>query len=340
MRTDHTSGIAIAIDDPSQVGEARRTATAIAATAGLTETETGRLAIIASEAATNIVRHAARGELVLRAIVSGERASVDLIAIDAGPGIPDLTRALRDGYSTGGTSGTGLGAISRLATAFDIFTAPGRGTVLAARIEGDPRGAAGPKPAFDIGVVRVAKQGEAECGDDWGITCHDGKRATLAVADGIGHGPAAAEASRRAVEVARDHASEQPAAGLAAVHAALRPTRGAAVAIAELDQANATVRFAGVGNISACIVGQHDSRSAISHNGIAGHEARKIQEFSYIWPAGSLVILHSDGLSARWELGAYPGLQSHHPSVVAGVLYRDFSRRRDDALIVVVRAAA
>jgi anti-sigma regulatory factor (Ser/Thr protein kinase) len=338
-RLDHGSGISIAIDDSSQIGEARRSASGVAATAGLNEVDAGKFAIIASEAAANISKHASRGEIILRAVAAPGARAVELIAIDSGPGIPDVDRALRDGFSTAGSGGTGLGAMARLASTFDIFTSPGVGTVLSARIEGE-RAVARPRHRFELGVVRVPKRGESECGDDWGMVADDAGRAMLTVADGLGHGLLAAEASRRAVEVAGEHAAEQPGSVVLAVHQALRPTRGAAVAVAELGAAGRSVRFAGLGNISAAIVGPgpSDSKSLVSHNGIAGHEMRKIQEFSYDWPVDALFVMHSDGLSARWDLSRYPGLARRHPSVVAGVLHRDFSRGRDDALVVVVRA--
>jgi anti-sigma regulatory factor (Ser/Thr protein kinase) len=339
MRRDHESGYAIAIDDSSQIGEARRTATAIATASGLTEVEAGKLAIIATEAATNISKHATRGEIILRSVVGYGMCAVDLIAIDAGPGISDVDRALGDGYSTAGTSGHGLGAMARLATGFDIYTGPGVGTVLCARIESE-RTKVRRQPAFEFGVVRVAKHGETECGDDWGVVVGDDGRVSLVVADGLGHGAAAAEASRLAVSVAAENAAESPAGVVTAMHAGLRATRGAAVAVAEFAPSQPVVRFAGLGNISGAIAGPTHAHSFVSHNGIAGHEMRKVQEFTYQWPADSLLVMHSDGVSARWDLGRYPGLASRHPSVVAGVLYRDYSRGRDDALVVVVRATA
>ena len=336
MRHDLETGIAIAIDDSSQIGEARRSAGAVAAASGLSATEAGRFAIIATEAATNIAKHAARGEIMLRSVVGQGVRAVDLVAIDSGPGIPDLHRALSDGYSTAGSPGHGLGAMARLATEFDIFTGPGIGTVLTARIEGD-RSAAQPRDAFEVGAVRVPKRGESECGDSWGIVVGEDGRATLTVADGLGHGISAAEASWRAVELGGEHAGGSPSTVMAAIHAGLRRTRGAAVAVAELTPSDGCVRFCGLGNIAGAVVGPHSSRSFVSLNGIAGHEMRKIQEFEYPWPTDALVILHSDGISPRWDLARYPGLAQRRASVVAGVLYRDFSRGRDDALVVVVR---
>jgi anti-sigma regulatory factor (Ser/Thr protein kinase) len=336
VRPAYESGISVSIDDPSQVGEARRSATAVASAVGLNDTAVGKFALIATEAATNISKHAKRGEIILRSVVGPGPRGADLIAIDSGPGIPNLDRAIGDGYSTTGTSGHGLGAMARLATDFDIFTTEGVGTVLCARVEHE---AARPtsRAAFELGVVRVPKHGEEDCGDDWSFVVDGRGRATMSVADGLGHGRAAAEAANRAVTIGEERAAEQPAMVVSAMHAGLRSTRGAAVAVAEID--GTRVRFSGLGNISASIIGLVDSRSLVSHNGIAGHEMRKIQEFTYEWAPGSLLVVHSDGLSARWDLTRYPGLLTHHPSVVAGVLYRDYSRGRDDALVIVMRAA-
>jgi len=287
---DHESGVAITIDDPSKVGEARRSANAIAVAIGLSETEAGKFAILASEAATNIAKHAGRGDVVLRSLGAGARPGAEVIAIDAGPGIADLQRAVTDGYSTAGSSGTGLGAMSRLASAFDIYTSAGAGTVLVARVTRARGATSGDAHPFEIGAVRVPKRGESACGDDWGLAFANG-RAMLAVADGLGHGQFAADASRRAVNVAVERSADQAGMIVAQVHAALRSTRGAALAIAELDTTGASVRYAGLGNISASIVSPRESKSLVSYNGIAGHEARKIQEFAYQWPRDALLVL-------------------------------------------------
>jgi len=339
MRLDHASGFTIAIDDSSQVGEVRRSAMSIGTIVGLGETDAGKFALLATEAATNIAKHAGHGEIVLRSIDEPDVRGAELVAIDSGPGIPNLDRALEDGYSTAGSPGNGLGALSRLTTRLDIFTTSGGGTVLAARVETDRAGPRG-KRAFEVGIVRVAKRGEIECGDDWGFAVTSGGRGMLTVADGLGHGPAAAEASRRAVEIALENASEPAGTVVTRMHAGLRATRGAAVAAAELDVVAGSVRFAGLGNIAGSIVSPRDAKSLVSHNGIAGHEMRKIQEFAYDWPPDAMLVLHSDGVSSRWDLTKYPGLAQRDPSVVAGVIYRDFSRGRDDALVVIVRPTA
>ena len=128
---------------------------------------------------------------------------------------------------------------------------------------------------------------------------------------------------------------EPPAAIVDAVHRALRHTRGGAVAAARIGWASRTVSFAGVGNIAGVVVGPGGQlRRMVSHNGTAGHMVRKIQSFDYPCGQGPM-ILHSDGIASSWSLDAYAGLARAHPLLLAGVLYRDFARPRDDATVVV-----
>ena len=164
-------------------------------------------------------------------------------------------------------------------------------------------------------------------------------RCLLLVADGLGHGPDAATAANEAVRVLDSNPSLEPARLLEFVHLALRPTRGAAVAVAEIISTSAgrQVKFAGIGNIAGSVVTVSEVRHMVSHNGIAGHEARKFQEFTYSWSLGSLLVLHSDGLNTRWRLESYPGLTVRHPSLIAGVLFRDFDRKTDDVTAVVIK---
>ena len=124
------------------------------------------------------------------------------------------------------------------------------------------------------------------------------------------------------------------------MHLALRPTRGAAAAVADVDVAARVVRYAGVGNIAATVWGPDGSRSLVSHNGIVGHEMRKVQRFEVPLPPRGLLVMHSDGIATRWQLEKYPGLALRDPAVVAAVLYRDFCRGRDDATVVVARETA
>ena len=283
--------VAVEIADSSQIGEARRTASKLATDLGLDETEAGRVALIATELGTNILKHAKRGEIILRTMDARGRSGVEVVAIDAGPGIGDVDRAMRDGYSTAGSQGSGLGALGRIATTFDIFSGQWRGTVLVARVVRDGRRV--DTPALDVGIIRVPKPEEPVCGDDFSLTTHGSGASLLVVADGLGHGIAAADASSLAARIAAERPQESAVETVTAIHAALRTTRGAAVAAAAIDAGARTIHFSGVGNISAFIVQPGSMKSLVSHNGIAGHSARRIQEFVYQWPEGALLVMHS-----------------------------------------------
>ena len=64
---------------------------------------------------------------------------------------------------------------------------------------------------------------------------------------------------------------------------------------------------------------------------------RKVQEFEVEWPPGATVVLHSDGIASQWNLAKDANLAARRPAVVAGALYRDWRRERDDATVVVLR---
>jgi anti-sigma regulatory factor (Ser/Thr protein kinase) len=326
------------VTDVSTVGEARRAASDLARKIELGETDAGRAALVVTEAATNVVKHGGGGEIFLRELRrEAAAAGIGILALDRGPGIGRPADALRDGYSTRGTSGTGLGAIARTATRFDLYSALGAGTVIAAEVW--PANALPPRPSLAVGGVVAPYPGEVVSGDAW--AAHESPEAmSVIVADGLGHGERAAEAARVAVAAFGRHAGLAPADLLARVHEALRPTRGAAAAIAHVDRRRGVVRFAGLGNISATIVSGGATRSLVSHHGTAGGVARRIQEFNYPWSAGDLLVLHSDGIATHWKPDAYPGLAQRDPAIVAAVLYRDHTRGRDDATVVAVREAS
>ena len=326
------------VEDQSRVGEARRAAVTIAQDAGLDQEDAGRVALVVTELATNLARHGGGGVLLLRAWEERGDQVVEVLAADRGPGIGDIGRALADGFSTGGTLGAGMGGIRRAADDFDIHSGAGQGTVVLARVRSRRA-----STIARIGVVCRSHPGEQQCGDGWLVRDTDARLVTVVV-DGLGHGMAAAAAAQSAREAAGRLLDHDPSAGAARImevlHEALRPTRGAAGAAAVLDRGTGTMEFAGVGNIAGVLLGPGDQRSLVSHNGILGHQVRKVQAFPYQWPAGGVLVMHSDGLGTRWRIEQYPGVLGRDPSLLAALLYRDHVRGRDDATVLVARATA
>ena len=333
--------VLVVVDEQSKVGDARRQAAAWAEELGFDETVCGKAALVATEAATNLLKHSLAGALIVHSPGPFEdRIALEILALDAGPGMGDLARCLNDGYSTTGTSGNGLGAIRRLADSFDIYSQPEIGTAVWARFErAEPKNhGPGRSPRHKIGVVRLPIAGESVCGDDWAMAERDGY-SFLMMVDGLGHGFLAAEAASLAVTVFRAQSTLEPEAIIRATHAALRSTRGAAIAVARFDTSRGVLRYAGVGNISSVLVNIDDGQttSLISHNGTVGYTMSRVQTLEYPWTGDSLLLMHSDGLATRWNLGRYPGICRKEPGLIAGVLYRDHRRSRDDVTVVVAR---
>lgn len=319
----------IKVEESSGVSEARFAARNMARALDFDEAGAERAAIVATEICTNLLKHAGGGSLCLAP--NRERA-IELLGLDRGPGMSNLRQCLADGYSTTGTPGTGLGAISRLSAFSEAYSQPGRGTAIFSIVVGK---AGAKQPAPNISGVQANKPGQEVCGDAWGWKpARIGN--TVVVADGLGHGPDAAAAARCAMEIFHKHSDASPRDILESIHLGLKHTRGAAVSVASMDEDRRIVAFAGLGNVSGyvCETGQ-PRRQFVSMNGTAGLEARtSFREFSYPWPRGSAVVLHSDGLTSHWGLDDYPALISRGPALLAGVLFRDFSRGTDDATVV------
>lgn len=318
--------------DASRVGEARRHAAQLAANAGLDEIESGRLAIIVNELGTNLVKHAVGGQLLIAGDEDGE---VEVIATDKGPGIADVPRSLDDGYSTAGTTGTGLGAVRRLAQDFDMHSVRGEGTAIVARVRRAGRPAAVPGQVRVAGVGTCAP-GETQCGDSWAAWT-DGACATLLVADGLGHGPAAAEAAGEATAVLEALPGAMPREIVQQSHQRLRATRGAALAVLRIDAVAGTVGCCGAGNVITRVVSGVSDRTAITQHGTVGMQMRTPEESFVEWPLHAVVIAHTDGIESRWPAERIVPLLARDPVLLAAVLLRDHSRGRDDATVVVAR---
>ena len=324
------------IGESSQVAEARRKVTVLAGRAGLDETQAGTCAVIASEMGTNLVKHAKEGERFLRTVAHGSMQGIEIVALDRGPGMANVGRALRDGHSTAGSSGTGLGAIVRMATEFDIYSLPGRGTGLVARIWNGVVPSAGNAQAVRTGVINLAHPGESVSGDAW-YSASSNRRTVCAVVDGLGHGPLAAQAAVLAVESLRDHHDASLSDQIDFAHGALRSTRGAALGVAEILHDEGIVKFVGIGNIMAAVHQDGTARNMVSQNGILGHQIRRVTEFQYPWSDSAMLIMCSDGINTHWDLSPYAGLTNRDPSLIAAALYRDFSRGRDDTTVIVLK---
>ncbi|MEV4517992.1 SpoIIE family protein phosphatase [Dactylosporangium sp. NPDC049525] len=321
----------IPVDEAGAAGVARRVAVDCARRLGFSDERAGEVAIVAAELASNLHRHADVGSLSVRCLRAGASGGVELVAVDSGPGMADLVFSGADGTSTAGTLGIGLGAVRRLSSHSGGYSLPGRGTVLTAQLWAGRDRVETPVVA---GLSRPIT-GETVCGDRWAARERDGALLLL-VADGLGHGALAAAAANAVVDAFLASGLDAPAAIVEHLHRVVSHTRGAAVSVVRVE--GDAVRFAGLGNVAGVIASPDgERRSMVSMPGIVGHQSRGMREFGYELPPEAVVVLHSDGVSDRWNLRDYPGLSRQDPLLIAGTLLRDAGVRRDDACVAVVR---
>jgi anti-sigma regulatory factor (Ser/Thr protein kinase)/serine/threonine protein phosphatase PrpC len=295
---------------------------------GFDEQKRSDMSIVVTELGNNVLLHAGTGHILICPVEAGA-VCLDILAVDNGPGIRDVVRAFEDGISTGGTAGQGLGAVKRLSDTVSLYSVLDRGTVVFCRfgLPGDPEN-------IPVGVISIPIHGEVECGDSY-LALPGPSRSFYMIVDGLGHGAVASAAAREAVKSVQACAQESLAEIMSATHNALRVTRGAAMSIAVVDHERSLVTYAGVGNVSATVGNGTSTRSMVSRNGTLGAVLPKVQEYTYPFEPGMMLIMYSDGLTSKCSLSGYPGIMNRPPSLIAGLLYRDFSRQRDDATVLV-----
>jgi anti-sigma regulatory factor (Ser/Thr protein kinase) len=348
MRVIHTQEVR----EEAHVGAARRGVRRFASRLGFSDDQLSEIEIVVQEMGTNAVRYASGGGCLHWTEAPGEEAGLELFYFDKGPGIHDLERAFRDGVSSGGSLGTGFGAMRRLLDEFDAYSAVKHttrrlssarrttyGTALLGRkwlAADDGERSRARREARRVGVWSRPRPGEEMNGDAFHVARHDGET-LLAVVDGLGHGRGAHEAARAAVETLEQWQGEPLDEVVLGIHDALRATRGAVMGAVVLDPARGSFTYAGVGNVEVRVLGASDPARPIPTNGTLGARLSQVRVWPHRWDEGTTLVIASDGISATWDANAYPGITTRSPQLLAGVLLRDFARDSDDATVLVYR---
>lgn len=328
------NGTALAVTGPAHVMQARQMAGQAARQVGFPPSVVERVMLATSELATNLMKYATGGQLVVVPRTGG----LDVLATDRGPGIARVQDSLRDGYSTTGTLGLGLGGVQRMAGEFDIYSRYGEGTTVLARWVHDE--SVEPSSAeVNVGAALAAAPGETLCGDNWVVARAEGV-STVVLSDGLGHGPDAADASAAVMENVLADPAASPADLLASMDAGMVTRRGATVAVAQFHVQRSTMLFCGVGNSTVrLIAGDGSYEALVSTPGIVGRRQRSGKRVSSVarsWDGRGWLVMHTDGISERWSAAENLDVLDHDPATAAGWLLGAYGRRRDDACVVVV----
>ena len=322
------------------MGSLRRFASAAAHSAGLDSKVISRLEIVVTELGTNLTKYALKSaEILIRPLSAPGTSGLEIIAVDSGPGIPDIDRAMQDRFSTGRSQGTGLGAIKRLSDEFQIYSNKEKGTAILARFWNNPEKKQQDKTRFDFAGVSVPLEGETACGDGW-ATVDLGDRLGVIVVDGIGHGALAAEATQETLNIFARHYLLAPSEIIARIHAGIRKTRGSVLAMALIDKPSATLTYCGIGNIAGQLIFPDKSMGLVSIEGLAGVQLGRVREFTYPWSDDAMLVLSSDGLTSALSTCRTIVYKDAPGNLLSAMLYRDYHRQNDDATVVIVRNAS
>ncbi len=304
------------------VGYARRRVVRQAEAFGFADRATD-LAIVATELASNLVRHAGGGELLVCATPNLDALTV--LSVDNGVGIVDIDAAVTDHFSTAALSaGLGLGAVARLSDRWAITSTPGVGTVVGAHFA---RGQLNGFPeTFGISAARADGP---DCGDGW---LFDRQRSALIVVDGLGHGARAAAATTAALALFRRSDVSDLEQLMFAMHAELRSTVGASILLGHIRTGTCT--FVSVGNCSARLIDSQRSRELPSWPGTVGQRLSRTTVTPVNIDGATMLVAHTDGISGRWRPHDLEGCHPFVPMLVAATLYRDFRRPTDDTTVV------
>lgn len=310
---------------------------ALAASAGFSEGKVGEIDIIVSEMVTNLVKHAGEGQVLIKLVEKEGIQGVEIISLDNGPGMNDVSRMVADGVSTTNTLGQGLGAMKRLADVFQIYSQKGWGTVILARVFENKLPYWKKPPVAEINAVVLPKPGEEACGDGFFFT-QNKECIRLFLGDGLGHGPDAAHAVQAAGKAFLAMDSTDPVEMIRDLHRVVKKTRGLVGTIGVFDVEARSWRICGVGNISTKVIGPSSLKNHISYNGIIGLNVPNTLNAQQIpYEKGQQVILCSDGIKTKWDVVRYPTIARYDLSITAAVLMKDFARLTDDMSVAVCR---
>jgi len=188
------------------------------------------------------------------------------------------------------------------------------------------------KSPLRIGTFSRSASGFAENGDAVFAKEWNGQ-ALLAIVDGLGHGTEAALVSTAAKNLLTEIYENDVKQIVELLHHNLRATRGAVIALARIDRTNRRLSFCGVGNVEARVEGEPPMHPA-STEGVVGMSVRKTVKFEYKYEELDFLLLHSDGISSRFDIADFPHLKQD-PQAAAEDIVKSFGKDYDDASIII-----
>jgi anti-sigma regulatory factor (Ser/Thr protein kinase) len=323
---------------PADVGRANDMGKRVATALGFSAAESEEVALVVTELAKNLLRHATGGTIRAVPLAEGSRRGIEIRSSDNGPGIADVEQAITDGYSTAGGLGLGLGTVNRLMDEFEIYSRAEGGADIVCRRWRRPPSTGSSVGRIAFGAATRAHRNSPENGDTFLFRQWEGS-ALAGVIDGLGHGQFARRASQTARQYIEQHFDQPLEALFRGAGRACRSTRGVVMALAKLDLVNATVTVGSIGNIEVRLAESPTPFNLIVRRGIVGLNAPNPVLLAHPWTPGTILVMHSDGVGTRWNWSEFGDLTSARPAVIARQLLSKLGKTDDDATVIVVRSA-
>ena len=325
------------------VSAARNTAKMMALGVGFPSAASEEIALAVSELASNLIKHAKCGEIMLQPFSEGGRVGIQIESHDKGPGIRNVEEALTDGYSTAASLGFGLGTVNRMMDEFHISSEnrpPNNGTHITCKrfVRADTLSSM-PAP-LDFGVATRSHplmnvNGDAFIIKQWGTS------ALIGVIDGVGHGQYALRAAQTARQFVETHYDQPLSSIFLGVGRVCRATRGVVMSLARFDWtpdlSRIILTFSGIGNVEMHVIGKQESMNFIIRRGILGVNAPNPVVTEHLWNPEYVMVLHSDGISSHWKWIDFPEMAKVSPDVAAQRLLKHLARDEDDATVIVAK---
>lgn len=329
--------ISYAIEDKSYVGFIKRSIHHVAVQELFSASRVGIIDIAVSELTSNLIKHAAKGELLYRFSKENDRNVFEIICLDNGPGIKDITHSMKDGVTTTKTLGQGLGALKRLSDVFYIYSIVKWGTICYSKIFSRPRTSPEDLSPIKFRALNVAKPGQEVSGDGFEVVVNS-NHTNIFMGDGLGHGPEAFAATQAAIANFKMCRDNDPAKILKYVHDPVKKTRGLVATAVTADHHLKKWRICGVGNIATRLYEGVTTKNYISYNGIVGLKIpASLKNHETDMGKHQCLVMSTDGISTRWTLSQFPSILRYDPLMLALAIYKECAHKSDDRSILIAR---
>jgi anti-sigma regulatory factor (Ser/Thr protein kinase) len=325
------------IEDKSFVAFVKREIHNAATQQFFSQSRVGIIDIVVAELTSNVIKHAGRGELLYRFSTENDVKLVEIICVDNGPGIKDVTHAMKDGVSTTKTLGQGLGALGRLSDFFQVYSIVGWGTVCYCKIYGSSTSPASDLTSLRFKALNVSKPGQTVSGDGF-QTLTTSNYTKIFMGDGLGHGKEAHDAVQLAITNFKVCLENDPVEILKFIHGPVKKTRGLVATVVTVDHNLKCWKICGIGNIATRLYEGLVNKNYISYNGIVGlNIPSTLKNHEADFGKHQCLIMTSDGIKNRWELSQFPSILRYDLMMLAAVIYKDSARKNDDMSILIAR---